>query len=128
MKALSWFAAPVLVIAGISVAGCAAKSETPQVIPLEGKVEKVELGGTDGMGTITVTYYSEKQKQEVSGTAHVNKETEILINGAIGTLKDIRVGERVSGEVRVEKRKGERIQTVLKMRLDRPKGEGTLGG
>lgn len=108
--------------------GCNDKPDTPQIIPLDGKVEKVEISGPDGGGKITVTYFSDKQKQEMTGTAFLTRETEVLINGAAGTLKDIRPGERVSGEVRVEKKKGERVQTVLKIRLDRPRSESTTGG
>ena len=112
----------------ITLGGCSDQPESPQVIPLEGKVQKVDIGGPDGTGKITVTYYNDKQKQEVTGVALLTRETEVMVNGAVGTPKDIRSGERVAGEVRIEKKKGERIQTALKIRIDRPVSQGAPGG
>lgn len=109
------------------ICGCSDKPEGPQVYPLEGKIEKVELAN-DNSGKITVSYYSEKQKQDVSGSANLTKDTEVMVNGAAGTLRDLRVGEKIRGEVKVEKKQGERVQTALKIRIDRPKPEAPSGG
>ncbi len=108
-------------------AGCAEKESQPEVISLEGKIEKIERQ-TDTTGKITVVYYNEKQKQEVPGTGVVTKETEIMIDGAVATLKDLREGERVRGEVRVDKKDGKKVQTALKIYAERGKSGTTSGG
>ncbi|MBI1826425.1 MAG: hypothetical protein HY287_11540 [Planctomycetes bacterium] len=118
----------VVAVGMLLLPGCRDKAEGPAVFPLEGKVEKVELNSPDNSGKITVSYYNEKQRQEVSGTALLTHDTEVMINGAVGTLRDIRQGEKIRGEVRIDKKGGERIQTVLKIRIDRPKTEPNSGG
>ena len=103
--------------------GCRKKDEGPRIMSLEGKVESIEAE-PDGTGKLVVVYYNEKQKRDVAGTAFVTKETEIMIDGALATLADLREGERVRGEIRVDKKGGERTQTVLKLYVDRAKRGG----
>lgn len=100
--------------------GCKEKDPGFDIVALEGKVEKIEIAG-DGTGKITVEYYSEKQGQNMLGTGLVTSETEIIINGVASKLEDIRQGDRVHGEVRIDKGSEPRIQTALKITIDRPK-------
>ena len=116
----------LLALLPVLCGGCGEKQPQAEIISLEGKVEKIERT-SDTTGKITVAYFSEKQKQEMTGTAQVTKETEIMIDGAAAILKDLREGERVRGEVRVEKKGGKKIQTVLKIHVERPKS-GASGG
>jgi hypothetical protein len=44
-----------------------------------------------------------------------------MIDGALASLQDIRVGERVRGEVQIGKKGEERTQTVIKIYIDRAK-------
>jgi len=97
------------------------------IIPLEGKVEKVEAR-PDGTGTITILYFNEKKGQEVADKGEVTKETEIMINGAVASLADIKIGERVRGEVKVEKVGEERRHTALKINIDRAMATPPAGG
>ncbi|MBU0717877.1 MAG: hypothetical protein KJ749_06470 [Planctomycetes bacterium] len=99
--------------------GCRKDEDRLSVQTLEGKVDKivVESGGT---GEITVLYFSERHGQEVRGIGKVTKDTEIIINGAIAKLSDIREGERVRGEVQVETQGNKKVQTVLRIYIDRP--------
>jgi ribosomal protein L19 len=50
----------------------------------------------------------------------VNAETEIMINGALAKLADLKVGDRIRGDVKVIRQGKERRQVVLKVRVDRP--------
>lgn len=106
--------------------GCGEKQQQAEIISLEGKVEKIERT-SDTAGKITVAYFSEKQKQKIHGTAQVTKETEIMIDGAAATLKDLLEGDRVRGEVRVQKKGEKKVQSVLKINVERPKS-GASGG
>ena len=108
------------------VPGCSKKDEGPKVLPLEGRIEKIDAR-SNGTGELTVLYYSEKHKQEILGTAVVTKDTEIMIDGTVSSLKDIREGERVRGEVRIDKKGDERIHTVLKLTIERPRAATSAG-
>ena len=98
--------------------GCSERERHSEVVPLEGKIEKVDAKA-DGTGEIAVSYFSEKQNQEIVGTGQVTRETEIMINGVVSRLSDLRLGERIRGDVRVEKQGNERRQIVLKIYADR---------
>ncbi len=115
-----------LALLAILCGGCGEKQQQAEIISLEGKIEKIERT-SDIAGKITVVYVSEKQKQEMTGTAQVTKETEIMIDGAAAILKDFRDGDRVRGEVRVEKKGEKKVQSVLKIKVERPK-TGASGG
>jgi hypothetical protein len=116
------------IIAGlIAVPGCRKRDPGFEVMTLEGTIEKIKLTADDA-GEITVTYYSEKHGQEMEGTGLVTPETEIMINGAVAKLKDLREGERVRGEVRIEKENDKKRQIALKIYIDRPKPVGSEGG
>ena len=108
----------------LPVGGCGDKESAPELITLEGKIEKIERT-SDKAGKVTIVYYNERQKQEMTGSGSVTPETEIMIDGAVGTLADLREGERVRGEVRVEKKGGKKMQTIVKIVADRAKTGGT---
>ena len=128
-RSMNRYHQPVLILLALLPVlggGCAEKQQQAEIFSLEGKIEKIELT-SDTTGMIKVAYFSEKHKQERSDTAQVTKETEIMIDGAAATLKDLRDGDRVRGEVRVEKNGGKKVQSVLKIHVERPKS-GTSGG
>ncbi len=106
-----------------AISGCKEKETGFKFITLEGKIESVERS-SEHTGKISVMYFSEKQGQDILGHALVTKETEIIINGVISTLKDLREGDRVRGEVRIEKQGKARVQTAIKITVDRPKPVG----
>ena len=109
------------------LAGCQPSDEESKSVRLEGSVEKIKINA-DGTGEITVLYRSEKQKEEVAGTALVTRETEIMISGAAATLRDVHEGERIRGDVRVDKKEGKRVFTALKIHVDRAQPQGGAGG
>jgi hypothetical protein len=113
----------ILATMALSTPGCSKKDEGPKVMTLEGKVEQLELKA-NGTGVLTVLYFSEKQNQDVLGTALITPTTEVLIDGVIATAKEIRIGERVRGDVRVDKKGNKKTQIVVKIYVDRPKTEG----
>lgn len=120
------FALICVLTCAVVFGGCKKTEEGPKVQSFKGKVERIEVN-PDGTGRITIVYFSEKQDQEITGTGLVTKETEILINGAVASLSDIREGERVRGEVRIVKNGEERTQVALKIYIDRPKPVGGAG-
>lgn len=110
-------------VLALAISGCSKSQDSFEVMTLQGKIEEIDTT-SETTGEITVLYYSEKHKQDMMGTGLITAETEIMINGAISKLADLREGDRVRGEVRVEKKRGEKIQTALKIYVDRAKPSG----
>lgn len=119
----SFLVVTFLLGAACALPGCKKEDEAPSVISLSGTIKDIEKTGAD-TGHLTVTYFSEKHNQEMTGEGAVTPETEILINGAAGTLADLKKGDRVRGEVIVEKVGGKRRQRALKIIVDRAKPVG----
>ena len=92
----------VLAVLSVSIAGCPEKPKTSRVIDVAGTIEQVDLAN----GALTVSTYLERTKTEESFVVKVRPETEILINGALARVEDIRVGERAQGSIMIE-RQGE---------------------
>lgn len=109
----------------LALPGCRRSEPSYEIVSLDrARIDKIETSsGTTGK--ITVTYYSEKYAGDVTGTGLVTKDTEIMINGAIAQLRDLREGERVQGEVRIDKHGDERTLTALKIYVTR---STTVGG
>ncbi len=115
-------------LGAILLTGCTKEEPRAEVMTLDqAKIEKIEVNA-DGTGRITVSYYSEKQSQDVVGIGEITKETEIMINGAVAKLSELRKGERVRGEVRIEKKGDKKTQVALKIYVNRPKPVGGEGG
>ena len=74
-------------------------------------IEKIDLAGR----RVTVRFYAEKQKVEQKQTVRVSDATEVMINGALARLEDVREGERARGEVLIEKRNNEVIYTAKRV-------------
>jgi len=108
-----------LLLASLWCSGCREKEPEIDIISLEGSVEKVEIQ-PDGTGKISVWYHNEKTSQETLGSGIVTAQTEIMINGAAARLSEIRAGDRVRGDVRLERAGDQRTLTVLKIMVDRP--------
>jgi hypothetical protein len=62
------------------------------------------------------------------GTGTVTKTTEIMINGVVAQLRDIREGERVRGEVRIDKKGSKKERIALKIYIDRAQPVGGGAG
>lgn len=117
----------ILLMCAFALVGCRKEQPKFEIVSLEGTVEKIERG-PDNTGVITVAYYNDKQQQETLGTGKVTPETEIMINGAAATLADLRVGDRVRGQVRIEKKGEQQIQIAVKIHVDRPEPLGNNQG
>jgi len=102
----------------VALTGCNKEEKPIEIITLEGKIEKIKRS-TDTTGEISVVFYSEKQRQDITGAATVTEETEILLDGAAAKLKDLREGERIRGQVRVEKKGEKKSNVVLKIQVER---------
>lgn len=108
------------------LSGCGDDKPDPaKIIPItDGSVKHVKVN-TDGTGEITVSYFNEKAGKKVEGKAVVDGTTKVIINGEAAKLGDVKVGEMVSGEVRMEKdASGQSKLTAVRIEIDRAVMEG----
>lgn len=100
--------------------GCRQKEGGADVLTLRGRIEKIEPNAKDAdTGRITVRYRTEKQPDEKVGHGVVTRETEIVINGALAKLADLKAGDDVRVDVRIAKGSDEPTPIVLKIRVER---------
>jgi len=107
----------------VGAGGCSDKASSVDVIALEGKIDKIERTSAT-TGRLTVLYHNDKHGQDMVGIGDVTAETEILIDGTLATLADIREGERIRGEVRIDDVDGQERKTVMKIHIERAKPIG----
>jgi len=101
--------------------GCRDDKPSFEVLSLEGRIEEIQMKPEK---TISVLYYNEKKKEDTIGTGRITDETEIMINGVVATLADLRQGDRVRGQVRVERKGNKQDQIAMKIHVDRPEPVG----
>ena len=58
----------------------------------EGVIERIDLAESE----VTFRYYSKKHDREIPITGKATAETEVIINGVLSSLADLREGERVT--------------------------------
>ena len=107
-----------LIIAALACglsAGCSKRNHEPKVVSLKGIVERIDRQTKE----VTVRFYSEKRDAELTQVVRVTDETEILINGVLATLADVKEGERAEGSIRATKSGDETIYTALRVRIKR---------
>jgi hypothetical protein len=119
MAQKSVFGLAAIVIGLPLFAGCS-KKESDELITLKGRIEKVRRT-TDSAGELSVRFFSEKQNQEIVGTAVVGPETRIEKNGNPASLKDLEEGTLVKGQVRVVKEAGQRKFNAVLIQIESPK-------
>ena len=123
------FAASVL----LALPGCRKEEPRVEVQTYEGKLESIrwnkDRSQNDVIGEVTVRFQSEKHGQEeTEGKALVKLDTEILINGVVARLEDVREGECGIADVRIDKSGEEPTYTMLRIRIDRAQPIGVEGG
>lgn len=118
-RSLGWFGC-LLLVAVVAGGGCRQRNKGPETLDLEGSIESIKRE-SDQEGRITISYYNDKLRRDMTGSGEVTPETEILIDGEPATLADLREGDRVRGQVRMEKRRDGKRATAVSIRVERPK-------
>ncbi len=102
-----------LVLAIAALSGCAKKEREEDKRNLEGTIEAIDPSG----GFVTVS--TEIHGREVQADVKVTHDTEILIDGALAKLQDVRVGEKAVGVVKIIKEGDKREYVALRVSIDR---------
>ncbi len=113
----------IFTLTALASPGCRRNDPGFELISLDGTIEEIKRN-RDGTGEIIVLYFSEKHGQEMLGIGLVTSETEIMINGAVAKLGDLREGDRIRGDVRVDTKQGKKRQVALKIYVDRAQPVG----
>ena len=106
----------VVVLAGAFclLVGCTEEKKKTHIEEVTGTIESI------GPRKVVVRTYSKKHNKELTFDVEVDSETEILINGSIASIKDLKIGETAFGSVRiVEKDDDTKIITAVKVRVER---------
>ena len=104
----------VLASAFCVLAGCSEEKKKTHIEEVTGTIESI------GPTKVVVRTYSKKHNKELTFDVEVDSETEILINGSIASIRDLKVGETAFGSVRiVEKDDDTKIITAVKVRVER---------
>ena len=117
---------PAFLAAGllITLPGCSKDDDEPEFRQLEGTAEKLNLD----TGQVALRFFHQKSGTEQIIEGIVNDQTEVLINGRVAELKDIRLKERVK-VTGYRKGKGADAQMVaVRVEIERPEWIETGGG
>jgi len=110
----------VLIIAtGALVSGCGKDKNEVKYRVHEGRVADInqETGVFEGW------FYSKKQKQEIKRPGRLDPNVEILINGVIAAVDDVRIDDKVRVEAKEIRRGSEREFIVTKVEVTRMEEE-----
>ncbi|MCB9849491.1 MAG: hypothetical protein H6817_02160 [Phycisphaerales bacterium] len=96
-------------------AGCPDEQEKSRVMEVVGTIESIDMANNK----VKVRAYLEKHETYQTFDVQVTDDTEILINGALGTMADARVGERAEGRIRATRNDGKTVLTALSVSIER---------
>jgi len=103
---------------GLALAGCREDEPEFKAVTLLGTVEEIEKIDAS-TARVEISYYSEKYNQERTDWVIVTPQTEILINGELARLDDVKIGERAEGTAIVTSEGDKRVITVKRVRIER---------
>lgn len=107
----------------LASSGCSKDDEEPEFRQIEGTAEKLDLA----TGEVALRFFHKKSGKEQILSGMVTDQTEVLINGRVAELKDIRLQERVK-VTGYKKGSGARAQLVaVKVEIERPEWIETGG-
>jgi hypothetical protein len=119
MRSAGWVVSLLLTVVVVG-SGCRQRDRKPELLDLEGRIESIKRESAQA-GEITISYYSEKMRREMTGSGEVTPETQITIDGEPATLADLREGDRVRGRVQIAKQRDGKRATAVSIRVERPK-------
>ena len=97
------------------LSGCSEEAPERKYRVLEGTAEKIDLK----TGQVSMNYFSKKRNQEIAVEGRVTDETEVLINGRLARLEDIRPQEHVRVTGYKEGKGANALVVVTKVEIER---------
>ncbi len=103
------------------VGGCIDEGSHRSVVSVDGHIASVDpaQGGGGDMGQIGIAYQDDRGEGEIIKPAIVLRQTEIVINGVLSTLADLRAGDSMHGDFRVERNGNGKRYVALTIHVER---------
>lgn len=105
----------LLLAAVTAFPGCGKDEPEAEIKSQTGVIERIDREES----RLTLRFYNPKHDREDTVTGTINADTEIFINGVVSSLKDLREGERVTVQGRIQRQKGELEVLALKIQAER---------
>jgi hypothetical protein len=102
------------VLAGLA-GGCERERDRDSIVEMEGIISEIDAPRE----VVTVRAYLAKHKLEREFEVHATEETEILINGSLATLSDLKIGEKAVGTIRIERDGDDKRYVALSVQIER---------
>jgi hypothetical protein len=99
--------------------GCGGDDDKPQLIQREGRVASINKETC----AVEMWYYSPKQRQEIKIPGRLDPNVEILINGAVASVDDVKIDDRVKVLGRSEGSGMDQHFVAVKVEVIRPVSE-----
>ena len=116
----------ILIPVGVvsAVGGCIDERTPRKVVSVDGRIASVEPARsvttvTGDLGWIGITYQSDRESGEITERAVILRQTEIVINGVLSRFSDLRAGDNMHGEFRVERHGDAKRYVALTIYVDR---------
>lgn len=105
----------LVLAAAMLLSGCTEEKRKSRELDVTGTVESVDLANR----TVEVSTFIEKLGSEQKFSVRVTPDTEILIDGALAKLEDVRVGERARGDISVETEGNKKVYVAIQVSIER---------
>ncbi len=114
----SYFAAVVgIVCAGlIAIPGCQSRSTEREEMTVNGTALEID----EATGKVSMKYFSKKKQLEITVSGYVTPETEIIINGRLAKLNEVKIGEQVQVTGYIEKIGDTKRMVATRIEIERP--------
>jgi len=112
------FIISVLALFGVSfgvLAGCSKDSDKSTYVDAEGRVSAIDLE----TGVVKMWTYRPKKQKEIELEGKLSSDAEVLINGAVARLEDLRIEDKVKVVGRIEKRNNEKSLVATHIHVTR---------
>lgn len=98
----------------LACGACGHKDAAPEHRTIDGVAESID----PSTNQVSMRWYNQKKQQDMKVAGTVTDQTEILINGRVARLEDIKVGEKVKATGRIMKDSGATQLTVIATRIE----------
>lgn len=109
----------IFAVSTILIAGCSKKDEKPKYRTLTGRVCSINKETR----IVEMWWFEPTRKEEVKIAGILAPEAEILINGIVANLDDVKVDDQVKVTGKQVKEEGKKKLIAVKVEIERPDAE-----
>jgi len=110
-----------LVVGLMGLAGCREARPEREHRTISGTVTSID----EATGTVSMSFYNKKKQMEMRVEGMVTPQTEIIINGQVSKLSDVKIGEQVTVTGYVEKDRSRAKIVATRVQIERDEWAST---